>query len=170
MSLKLTTSLSEISAGELFPTVCIIVQDLHDQLDNEYHQPVNLKIVNLQTKECIHTIVSDTNEGVSTFSNIMVTTSGIFNCIFSSSDMSITKKIKVTPSKKIFIRNSFNENTLKHRSQSLLKMIMKILNYLEILLSIEYLLSQSEESNSLVLMMRYHQNFFSISGTPIFLI
>ena len=112
MSLKLTTSFSEVLAGEIFPTITVIVQNLQEQRDKEYTQPVNLKIVNSETKECLHTIISDTNEGVSTFSNIMVTTSGLFNCLFSSSDMSITKKIKVSPSKKLFIRNSFNKNTL----------------------------------------------------------
>lgn len=112
MSLKLITPLSEILAGELFPSLIITVQNLHDQLDTNYHESINLKIVNSQTKECIHSIVSDTDKGVSTFFNILITTSGFFNCLFSSSDMSFTKKIKVLPSKELLIRNSFRENTL----------------------------------------------------------
>ena len=112
MSLKVTNTVSEISAGELFPTIIIIIRQLNEQPDTQYNYPVNLNIIDTENEKTINSLKSTTNRGVSIFCNIMITKIGIYNLVFSTQDMLVSKKIKVSSSKKLFIRSTFIENTL----------------------------------------------------------
>lgn len=112
MSLKVTNTVSEIMAGEIFPTITIIIQQLNEQPDTQYHHPVNLNIIDSKTGKTINNLKATTNKGISIFSSIMITKIGVYNLVFSTQDMLLSKKIKVSSSKKLFIRSTFIENTL----------------------------------------------------------
>lgn len=112
MSLKVTNTVSEILAGELFPTIIIIIRQLNEPPDPQYNYTVNLNIIDTENEKTINSLKSTINRGVSIFCNIMITKIGIYNLVFSTQDMLVSKKIKVSSSKKLFIRSTFIENTL----------------------------------------------------------
>lgn len=128
MSLKLSYDISEIRAGEILPSLEVLIQDIDNQLEYNHQEVVTLRIFNVQTRTYINKIVATPIQGTVIFSNIILIQKGIYNFQFSSLDMMVTKKIKVIPSNQIIIKSSIERNTLIQNMPSQFPLKIKALD------------------------------------------
>lgn len=111
-SLKIEKNFSNVLAGQILPNIVVNILNSDNEIVNILSGFVHLDITNLENIEVIKRIRKSIQKGASIFNNIMLTKTGIYNFKFSYLDMILTTRIRVLASKKLFIRNSFNRNTL----------------------------------------------------------